>query len=96
MMSEIKLNLSEEQIAFLQKTAGSENVEAILTSQVSLGIVKNKLVEYVPQLTEKDKEELREFVAKKFRLQPIETTSSGTTSTKADKKDNATTSASAE
>ena len=96
MMSEIKLNLSEEQIAFLQKTAGSENVEAILTSQVSLGIVKNKLVEYVPQLTEKDKEELREFVAKKFRLQSIETTSSGTTSTKADKKDNATTSASVE
>lgn len=95
-MSEIKLNLSEEQIAFLQKTAGSENVEAILTSQVSLGIVKNKLVEYVPQLTEKDKEELREFVAKKFRLQPIENTSSGNTSTKADKKDNATASASAE
>ena len=43
MMSEIKLNLSEEQIAFLQKTAGSENVEAILTSQVSLGIVKKQI-----------------------------------------------------
>lgn len=69
MSDKVELRLSEDHANFLTNNAGTTNVEKAIMSTLTVEMLKLKLSELVPLLTDMHKEEFRRFVAKKFRLE---------------------------
>ena len=65
----IELKLTQEQIYYLLAQSGAKTPGEALISGINLDLIKTKLVELVPQLSDTHKEELKLFLVKKFQLE---------------------------
>lgn len=64
-----EIQLTQEQMEYILKQTGAKNASEGLVSNINLELIKAQLLELVPQLTELHKDDLRNFLAKKFKLE---------------------------
>lgn len=64
-----EIQLTQEQMEYILKQTGAKNASEGLVSNINLELIKAQLLELVPQLTELHKDDLRHFLAKKFKLE---------------------------
>lgn len=65
----LELKLTKEQMEYIIQQSGAKNAEEALISNINLNMIKEKIVQIVPQLSDAHKDDLKKFIAKKFQLE---------------------------